>query len=216
MGKFPDTRVSLILRLAESADVEAWEEFTAVYLPALYHLALARGLNRTDAEDVTQEILMVVAGAVRRWQPDSQRARFRTWLCTIARNLIADYFAQPNNRKRTISITDSSLEQLSSLQKEGPSSAAFDFEYQRAVFRLAAERVRQRVTENSWIAFTSTTIDQAPVESVAMRLGMRPGSIYVARCRVLRLLREEARRIDSRLSGELPHLDLSCEPEVRA
>lgn len=38
MGQFLETRVSLILRLSESDDVEAWEEFTAVYLPALYRL----------------------------------------------------------------------------------------------------------------------------------------------------------------------------------
>ncbi len=214
MGQFPETRVSLILRLSESADVEAWEEFAAVYLPALYRLAIAKGLNSSDAEDVTQDILLAVAGAVRRWRPDSHQARFRTWLCAIARNVIADYFAQSAVRKGTYSVSDSALERIC-CDHSTISHDQFDTEYYRAVFQLAAKRVQHRVTGNSWIAFHATTVDQSPIESVAMRLGMRPGSVYVARCRVLKLLREEARRIDAGLSGELPRIEQIRESEQR-
>ena len=42
MAEFPETRVSLILRLGEPDDVRAWQEFADIYGPALYRLALRK------------------------------------------------------------------------------------------------------------------------------------------------------------------------------
>jgi len=43
--------------------------------------------DRARAEDLLQETWLRVVGAAPRWEP---RARFRTWLYTVARNLAAD------------------------------------------------------------------------------------------------------------------------------
>ena len=61
VAKFPETRVSLILRLSEPADVLAWQEFAEIYTPALLATARRRGLQAADAEDLTQEVLFAVA-----------------------------------------------------------------------------------------------------------------------------------------------------------
>ena len=49
MASPPDTRASLIARLAEPADMEAWTEFVEIYLPLLYRLARQKGLQHADA-----------------------------------------------------------------------------------------------------------------------------------------------------------------------
>lgn len=66
MSRFPETRISLILRLAAAQDVEAWREFTAIYAPAVYATARRRGLQSADAEDFIQELLLAVARAAGR------------------------------------------------------------------------------------------------------------------------------------------------------
>ena len=80
MTESPETRDSLILRLKDRADQEAWGEFLEIYGPLVYRLAAAKGLQHADAEDVVQQVCSSVARAVDRWQPDAKRARFRTWL----------------------------------------------------------------------------------------------------------------------------------------
>src|SRR5579884_2498378 len=88
MTESPETRLTLIVRLKDRDDQAAWGEFLEIYRPLVYRLAVAKGLQHADAEDVAQQVFGSVARAVDRWQPDEGRARFRTWLTTIARHAI--------------------------------------------------------------------------------------------------------------------------------
>lgn len=203
MSDFPDTRVSLILRLADPGDVLAWQEFSDIYAPALLALARRRGMQPADAEDITQEVLFGVARAVQRFQPDRERAKFRTWLSRIARNLIADFCSGRGRRPVAQVITDSWLEKaclsdpMNRRDEESAYDAELDEELRAATFRLAAKRIRQRVAESTWQAFEETAIQHSPPAEVAQRIGLTLGSVYVARSRVLRLLREEVQSLQS-------------------
>ena len=86
MSNAPKTRNSLILRLRNREDVESWREFAAIYQPVIYRVARHRGMQDADAHELVQRVLMAVARAVDRFQPDTERAKFRTWLYRITHN----------------------------------------------------------------------------------------------------------------------------------
>ena len=60
----PETRNSLILRLPDRADVEAWDEFVAIYEPLVYRLTRTKGFQDADARKIVQEVLVAVCRAV--------------------------------------------------------------------------------------------------------------------------------------------------------
>ena len=63
----PETRPSLLIRLRDTRDDQAWAEFTAIYEPVIYRMSKTRGLQDADAREVVQEVLMSVATAMERF-----------------------------------------------------------------------------------------------------------------------------------------------------
>ncbi|MGN6547536.1 MAG: RNA polymerase sigma factor [Aureliella sp.] len=205
MSRFPETRISLILRLAAADDVEAWREFAVVYAPAVYALARSRGLQAADAEDFVQELLLAVAQAAGRWRPDSSRASFRTWLFRVARNLFVDHY-QSVRRTATHAVggEDLAVDELAATScAESELEQLFELEYRRALFHRAACLVRKRVEELTWAAFQATAIDAIPAATASSQLGLSIGSVYVARSRVMKMLRSEIERLETE-HGQAP------------
>jgi RNA polymerase sigma-70 factor (ECF subfamily) len=186
----PETRASLIVRLKDRDDLEAWSEFVEIYRPVIYRFAVCKGLQHADAEDLAQQVLAAVASAVEHWQPDEARGRFRDWLRRISQNLIINMVTRrPPDR----AVGDPEMrDRLSQLPvAEGPDSDLLRTEYRREVFRWAARQIRGEFQPGTWMAFWGTAVEGLPVEDVARQLGKKPGAVYAARSRVIRRLKEK-------------------------
>jgi RNA polymerase sigma-70 factor (ECF subfamily) len=189
------TRPTLLVRLRDLADVQAWNEFFERYTPIIYDWTRRLGLQPADAADVTQTVFSKVVGAIQRFDYDPARGSFRGWLKTVTRH------AADNLRKswRTYGrgSADPTIHQaLESLADEEKLLDIFEAE----IWREAEERVKLRVRRNTWQAFYLTAVEQIPAVEVAGRLGMRLAEVYVAKSRVIAQLRREVRK----LNGESP------------
>jgi RNA polymerase sigma-70 factor (ECF subfamily) len=69
-------------------------------------------------------------------------------------------------------------------------TAEFQAEFQKRLFRWAAEQVKDEFAPKTWQAFWRTGVDNRPVAEVAAELGMTAGAVYIARSRVLARLRQ--------------------------
>ena len=62
VSPIPETRPSLIVRLSDVDDVDAWDEFVTIYGPLVYRVARHRGLQHSDAQDLVQEVCLRYLG----------------------------------------------------------------------------------------------------------------------------------------------------------
>ena len=193
----PETRASLILRLADPADDAAWSEFVEIYQPMLFHLSTRWGLQDADAGEVVQETLIAVAHAVSDFTP-RRSGSFRGWLSRIARNKLADHLKRKSRQSQGSGDTDIHrwLEQQPS---SGSGETRWEWEQRRQVFAWASRRVRSQVNETTWQAFYRTSVLDDSISAVAEQLQIREGRVYVARSRVLARLRKA---VDSWGDGE--------------
>lgn len=198
MPETPTTRPSLLVRLRDSRDEPAWEEFVAVYTPLIDRVARSRGLQEADAADLTQDVFRAVAGAIERWDLDPSRGSFRGWLFRIARNLAINLLAA-RKRHEQGSGDSEVLEKLHRLPApEAEETVVFDAEYRRSLFQRAAELVRGEVKESTWRAFWETGVEGREPGEVAGELGLSVGAVYIARSRVMARMRGKIEEIEGK------------------
>ena len=149
----PGTRHTLITKLRDPSDQEAWGEFVAIYEPLVYQLARQKGLQDADAKDVCQDVFRTVARAIDQWEPGPERGTFRGWLFTIARNLVINFLSRRNRHPR--GSGDSNMHALlHAIPAADPGiTAQFEMAYRRRLFHWAAEQVRGEFTAKTWQAF---------------------------------------------------------------
>ncbi len=200
MSPSPETRQSLLLRLADHADQTAWQEFARIYTPVVYRLAVRPGLQHADAEDLSQQVLTAVAKAIDRWQTDPTRAKFRTWLHRVAQNFIINALnrATPDRAAGGSAILPALGNQAARSQAD---SDLVRLEIRREVFRWAADQIRHEFRPATWDAFWRTAIENQSVEQAAAELGLSSGAIYAAQSRIMRRLKEKVSQFEE-ASGE--------------
>jgi RNA polymerase sigma-70 factor (ECF subfamily) len=193
MSNMPETRDSLIAQIQDPTNRDAWDQFTQLYRPIVYRLARSRGLQDDDAEDLTQQVLLSVARAIPDWQRQPN-TRFRHWLSRIARNAILN--ALMRSRRDTATGGSDFLKTLNSLPRgTNELETQIEHEYQRQLYRRAAEIVRESVNEATWLAFVHTVVDGEATEAVAIRLGKTIGNVHAARSRLMRRLQTVVREL---------------------
>ena len=90
------TQPSLLSRVRDGSDQAAWREFEAKYHELLLRYCRARGLQRSDAEDVRQIVMMNLAKFLRNFDYSPEKGGFRSYLGRVVRNSISRHFSRPN------------------------------------------------------------------------------------------------------------------------
>jgi RNA polymerase sigma-70 factor (ECF subfamily) len=188
------TRPSLLIRVRDAGDSEAWQEFAAIYTPLIYRFARRRRLQDADVADLAQAVLGEVSQAVRRLDYDPRRGSFRGWLFRVVRNQFSKW--RTRRRRGPVGSGDPAVEEaLLGQPDREDEEAVWNREYQQQLFRWAAERVRVCFEDLSWQAFWRTAVEgQSPGEAAAA-LGLSLGAVYTAKSRILDRIRREIRQI---------------------
>ena len=202
MPSAPETRSSLLLRLQDADDAAAWEEFVAIYRPVIVRLALMRGLQHADADDLAQQVLVAVSARISEWQIDPARARFRTWLSRVVRNAALNQLSR-QKPDRAIGGTSTVLLINGKAAAVCDDLEVLDQEWQREAFRWAADQIRAEFHPSTWDAFWLTAVEDKSVAETAEQTGKTAGAVYIARSRVMTRLKEKVRMLSGELPGEV-------------
>lgn len=196
MAEAPATRVTLLNRIRDTADTDAWAEFARLYGPVVYGFARKRGLQDADAADLVQDVLRSVARNAHRIDYDPKRGTFRGWLYTVTRNKVYNFLSANKNRPKAgggDGVASDRLDQLAG--KPDEAEAEWELEYQRRLSARAMERVKHEFQPNTWQAFWGTAVEGRSAAEVGSELKMTSGAVYVAKSRVLARLRDEVQHL---------------------
>jgi RNA polymerase sigma-70 factor (ECF subfamily) len=189
------TQPSLLVRLRDVGDAASWQTFVDLYTPLLHRYCRRRGLQDADAADVAQEVLLQVAQSIRTFEYRPERGRFRDWLAAVTHSKLVRWWAKRGPEAAGGAEADD-------LAEVPAADAEWTAEFNAHVLRAALERARPNFEPDTWRAFELQWLGNRSAAEAAAELGLPLTSMYVAKSRVLKRLREEVLL----LAEDLPQL----------
>jgi len=187
------TSLSLLERLANNSDADSWRVLAELYTPLLEGFLRTQGLQPSDVDDVVQEVLLVVYRELPSFHHSGRIGAFRSWLRGIPVNRWRDMCRQQRYRPR-VSGSTGFLELLDQLaDPHGGLSRSWNQEHDRHVVFQMLKRIESRFSPTTMQAFRRIVLDKAAAGDVARELDISRNAVVIAKCRVLKELRREAR-----------------------
>jgi len=178
------TRRTLLERVRDPRDEEAWERFHSVYAPLLYRYATLRGLGPDDAEEIRDQCLGKLARRLPDFEYDPKKGRFKAWLQRITRDEIVDHL----RRRRPQQADTNALAELHTREPAPPE--AWEEEWRRHHLRYGLEHAGRKLAPRDHEAFRMLLLEGASVPEVCERLGMNANQVYKAKSRALLQVRK--------------------------
>lgn len=187
------TNVSLLIRVQDPENHDAWSRFDARYRPMVVHFCRKKfEMSAEEADEAAQDVLIKLVSNMRAFEYDSKRS-FRAWLRTVARNSVIDGM----RKKRLDRAAGGSdhIDRLANVPEEADPdedelAEKLSHELRLSLFEECESLVKGRVSEQTWNAFTMLRAGKKAAE-VGDVLDMRVATVYRAKTRVLKLFREE-------------------------
>ncbi len=180
---------SLLDRLADGNQSPGWAEFDRLYTPLLQFWLRPYLLQQADRDDVVQDVLIVVVAKLPEFKPVGPGA-FRAWL-----RAILAYRLKTSWRKKLRWHVTGGLDSLLIGLADPTSELArsWDQEHDRHVIGGLLAAVQPGFQPSTWQAFWRTAILEETPAAVAADLRLTQNAVFIARSRVMRRLRQEAK-----------------------
>ncbi len=182
------------LESVKQREPAAWARLVVVFGPIVYRWCRCSGVRQADVPDITQDVFATVARGIGDFQRRKEHGSFRSWLATITRSRIRD-FRRRDLRHQCASGGSAAFERLRQIADSNQVSDDLDSSISEAnietsIAQRTMQIVRAEFEPTTWQAFWMTTMDDMTPAAVAQSLGQSLASVYQARSRVLRRLRQ--------------------------
>lgn len=185
--KHETTRPTLLSRVRDLDDHAAWREFDERYRDLILRYCLRRGLQRSDAEDVRQMVMLNLAKQLRTFTYSPDRGRFRSYLGRTVQNAIHRFFRRPPAEDRGL---DTDVEAgLESGERE-EQDAEWEAEWMQHHYRTAMDVVRSTAEPRSVEVFEHL-LSGASTDEAAAQAGLSRDAVHKVKQRMRDRLKEQ-------------------------
>lgn len=218
------TRESLLARLKNPSDQEAWGEFFDLYRGLIFSTSVRMGLDSFEAEDVIQQVMITVADKMPGWDYDPAKDSLKGWLLTVTRWKIADQFRQKAHQKKLQSDPtgtpspsirspqyDSESTRTSTVERVADPSnedweSIWDLEWAQNILQIALQNVRQKADPAHYEIYHLNVLQGRSAREVAETLNVSVAFVHLAKHRVSRKVDKEIESLRERISKTCVHL----------
>ncbi len=179
------TQPSLLSRLRNPEDREAWAEFDSRYGELIVRYCCSRGFQYSDAEDVRQVVMLSLLRALPAFHYSPERGKFRHYLFRVVRNAMQRHHRGPKGVGQLLSMDGLA----NAADDEEPPDDRWEEQWVRHHYRLAIATIRETAGERN-IAIFDALLAGESVADVALEFEMNTQAVHKVKQRLRDRLQE--------------------------
>jgi RNA polymerase sigma-70 factor (ECF subfamily) len=183
------TRKTLLQRVRDNTDSQAWEQFFALYAPLLESYARALGLSPCDAEEVRDECLALITKRMPAFEYERSKGSFKSWLYRLAHGKVVDLLRRPTSQRASTESWLALEDSANALDER------WETLWRREHLRHAFTEARRDESAVTLQVFELVLIEGLPVPEVCERTGLNARQIYKVKARMLKRVRDVLQRL---------------------
>ena len=200
MAKIYKTRETLLFRVKNQRDEKSWNEFVSYYKNYIYIVSRNMNLEHHDAEDILQRVLLKLWEKLPEFEYSTKKGTFRSFLCTIIRNMAIDLI-----KKKSRMMEEASGEDKDNLKKYIDKVSLPEIEtiaereWKLFLANAAWKKVQKELTDkvkNTYLML----LKGKSLNDVASELEIQKNTVYVYKLRVVEKIQKEIKRLEKELS----------------
>ncbi len=190
------TTSTLLEDLREVEDAPAWDVFVGRFRQPITRFAASTGLRPADAEDVAQETLLAFTQAFRAGRYDRAKGRLSKWLFGIAYRHVLRARRRIGRQERLVSSDTDGTTFFSGVPDEEAAATEWERRWDESALEHCLEQVRREIRPATYRAFELVVMAGCPAPEAAEALGVTVTTIYNAKHRVIKRLRELKEQVE--------------------
>ena len=187
------TRHTLIQKIKDQSDEQAWKTFTQAYEGYIEAVLRKVGIPTADTIDLRQDIILKLWKQLPDFDFEAKRGKFRTWLYRMIRNTAYTHLASRNQEKKRVEKY---------FQEKPEGRTAFDKllreQWKSHLCQKALNNIKNNFSAQSVEIFEKSLKGQA-VEDIAQHYNLKENTIYRIKNRVKERLIVEVQRLRDEL-----------------
>lgn len=192
------TTATVLANLRDYENRDAWSSFADRFRQPVVSFARSMGLAPIDAEDVAQETLLAFAEAYREGRYDPSKGRLSRFLFGIAyRQSLKFRRVAGHPGPAGVNIAHGGTGFWSEIPDEVTASGVWDTEWEQQLLDRCMTQAKVEFEPETFRAFEMTVRDERAPADVAAVLNISVKSVYNAKHRVLKRIRELRETLDS-------------------
>lgn len=184
------TTATVLQKLRDFDNREAWDSFAVRFRQPVVSFARGMGVKPADAEDVAQETLLAFAEAYRGGKYDPTKGRLSRFLFGIAYRQALRARRQMGETAAPVAVAETGTGFWSQIADEQAASGIWDTEWERSVLDRCLAQARLEFEPQTYRAFEMVVREELSPDDAAAKLGIGLKSVYNAKHRVLKRIRE--------------------------
>ena len=178
------TRETLLIRLRNQHDEDAWNEFVLTYQKYIIAILQNMQLQGSNQEDILQAVLLKAWEKLPSFEFDRSKGKLRSWLAVFTANTAKSYLRQ-ESRLYKVMQSDQSYK-LDNFKVEDIPPEIEEIarkEWEDFITQTAWENISPKLSENARQCFEKLMSGFSPSQ-ISVELDIPEGSIYVYKKRV--------------------------------